>query len=221
MRHLLMIIAFKCCCFHAAFTFTLLGNRLYRLRNTIWELHDAEKELLNPMFLRWTFLFSIIYCSDSDIFHSHWSLHPLLHLRTSRKIPCAALSSSLHFHALFSLSFPLSPYHLASHLWQDTGEQLPGPDLYLSNALPRLAPSSPPLLPCPHDSRPPLPLSLLLSTLWSVLCGSSSISEQKHTLIPISPLSVEYTTWDAQQMIFTLPLSLSVSFFLSLHVPVM
>ena len=102
-----------------------------------------------------TFLFSTVYCSDSDIFHSHWSPRPLLHLRASSKISCAALFSPLHFHGLVSLSFPLSPYHLASHLWQDTGERLPGPDLYLCNALSSPTTSFPPLLSSPHDSLPP------------------------------------------------------------------
>lgn len=61
-----------------------------------------------------------------------------------------------------------------------------------------LATSLPPLLRLP--SWLPLPLFLPLSVLWSVLCGSSSISEQKHTLIPISALSVEYTTCPANNI---------------------
>lgn len=165
MRHLLMIIAFKCWCFHAAFTFTLLWNSYTDRETPFGSCMMQKKRHLNRRCRRWTFLFSIIYCSDSDIFHSHCSPHPPLHLRTSSKIPCVALSSPLHFHALLSLSFPLSPYHLTSHLWQDTGEQLPGPDLYLSNALPRLAPSFPPL-----PSWLPLPPS---SYLYSGLCSAA------------------------------------------------
>lgn len=143
------------------------------------------------MCLCWTVLSSIIYSMEAtDIFHLHRSPHTLLHLNTNfKKNLRAALSFSIY------MSFPLSPYHLSSHLWQDTAEQLPGPDLYLCNTLLRFATSSCLLLPSPHD-----PTSLSISALWSVLCGSSSISEQKHTLIPICPHSVEYTARGTQQM---------------------
>ena len=58
-----------------------------------------------------------------------------------------------------------------------------------------------PLLPSPHDS--PLPL---VSYLCAGLCSAAfrPCQNRKHTPIPISPLSVEYTTWDAQLMIFAL-----------------
>lgn len=89
------------------------------------------------------------------------STDPFTHCSTWElvvKFLSVALSSPLHF---LSLSFPLSPYHLTSHLWQDAGEQLPGPDLYLSNTLLCLAPSFsiPSWLPLP------LPIGALVCAL--------------------------------------------------------
>lgn len=212
MRHLLMIIAFKCCCFHAAFTYTLLWNSYIRRRNTIWGLRDAEKAHLNRLCLRWTFLLSVIYCGD--IFHLHWSLHPLLHLRTSRKNPsCCPFFAPPHF---LSLSFPLSPYHIASHLWQGAGEQLPGPICISRTLFFALLP----LFPSPHDSPSP-PTLLPICALVCALRLFVHVRTETHPDLYLSPLSVEYTTWDGQLMIFALRLSPSVSLFLSLHVPVM
>lgn len=92
-------------------------------------------------------------------------------------------------------SFPCSLFFLPSlfllitsshNLWQNTREQLPGPDLYLSDLPVPPPPTSP--LPPVHQSR-----------LWSELCCSWFISFQKHTLIPIILLSVENTTMSDQR----------------------
>lgn len=131
MRHLLMIIAFKCFCFHAALTFALLLNS-YAHRETsfrssmmqkknIWTESVSDELSSSPLWTEVTLTF--LTPADPSTHSSIWEqlvkflVLPFLH--------------PLHFHAFRSLSFPLSPYHLASHLRQDTGGPLPGPDLYL------------------------------------------------------------------------------------------
>lgn len=148
----------------------------------------TEREHLNHLSSCWTFLFCIIYCSDSDIFLLYWSLHLLLRLRTSSKMPCVALSSPLHFHALVSLSsvfFLLITSHFIYDRTQENCFQvLICISWTLSLALlPLFLPSFPALIILPPSLSPSF-----LSVLWSVLCGSSSMSEEKHTLIPISAL---------------------------------
>lgn len=164
MKRLLMIIAFKCWCFHAAFTFTLLGNSFPVTEIPFGSRAPQKENIWKPN----------ITPPNVPALHYilQWLTFPSLALTESLahccsiceqvvKIPCVALSSPLHFHALISLSFPLSPYHLASHLWQDTGEQLPGPDLYLWRSPARScylssSPPSPPLMTPPPSLPPPI-----------------------------------------------------------------
>lgn len=152
-----MIVLFKCRCFHAAFTFTLPSNSY-----TEKLMHDAEKLSCSSFCTIVTFSLTLIPSPTSQ---SVVKINKYIKKIKSSKIPCVARSSPLHFHALLSPSFPLSPYHFASHLWQDTGEQLPGPDLYLSNALPRLATSFPPFFASPLWLSLSPPISALVCAL--------------------------------------------------------
>lgn len=74
-----------------------------------WEKN--KKKHLNQMCLCWTYLFSIIYCSNSDIHHSHWSPQPLLHLRTSSNNPlCYPLFTPPFPSPSLTLSLSLCPF---------------------------------------------------------------------------------------------------------------
>lgn len=166
MRQPLMIIAFKCCCFHAAFTFTLLWNSYSEREAPFVSCTMQKKEHLNQMCCCCccclTPSFSIIHWSDSLTFFS--CTDPLTHCSVwEQVVKCLALPI-LHPSIFMPPSF--RPYHLASHLWQDTREQLPGPDLYLSYPL-----SWPSFLPSSHlwlSLTPSLPAS---SYLCSGLCS--------------------------------------------------
>lgn len=116
-----------------------LGNRQHVDKN-------FKEHRLNRLCLCWTLACSILRCSNSDISRWRWSPQTLLRLRTSGKNPlCCPLPTSmaprrhpLPLSCLLSLRPFLCPYRPGSHLWQDRREQLPGPDPYLSDALPLL-----------------------------------------------------------------------------------
>lgn len=178
-------------------------------QGTLGNLQDSVdenfKEHLNLLCLCWTFVCSILRCSNSDISRWHWSPQTLLRLRTSGKNPlcCPLLTSMVSRCTPPSLSCFLSvlslcPYHPGSHLWQDTREQLPGPDPYLSDALPLLCQLFP----------SPVPLSSWFPSLasYTLVCALGLFVQIRNTPISISLLSVKYTTQNTWKMLLPLRL---------------
>ena len=175
-----MIIAFECCRFHAAFTFTLFWNSFIptekRHLGVGWCRKRTFESNVSPLnfpvlsyILWWLRHFSLAlipspHCSIGEQVVKSLVL-PFLH--PSDSMPCPFL-------------FLLITSPLIYDRTQENSFQVLiriSPDTLLC-----LAPS---FFPIP-SWLPSLPLSLLISALWSVLCGSSSMSEQKHTPIPIS-----------------------------------
>lgn len=158
-----------------------------RRTKTFWSHTRQKKSIWTERVADELFSFSIIHCGDSDIFLPHWSLHPVLHLRTSGNMPRVALSSPLHFHAFSPSAFPLPPYQ--PRLSSTTGHKSTAPTASRSWSVSLVR--SP--WPCSLRVTPPRPSPICCSGLCSA--ALSSMSDQKRTLIPISLLSVEYTVW--------------------------
>lgn len=151
------------------------GSRREILKNNIWSCR-VSGELLYAAF---STVVTVTFLAGPD------PLRPCSIWEQVVKIPSAALSSPLRVHAVPSLR-PFRFLLIAPALIYDRtrGNSFQ----VLIRISPRAVPQRCRLFYSPPD------FSLSLSVLWSVLRSSSSISEQKHTLISISLLSPEYTT---------------------------